>query len=514
MADGIPRRVDALCVHLPSPPGRDVYRDYAGGFGVALPSGRTAYGHGVFTQPCLSLLYAAAALKNAGMKVAYIDGHAERLTVPELEERVHRLQPTVLLMFLNLPSLYSDLAIVSRLRRLTTATTVVMGTVCRADELLQEILDDESVDVAITGDPEVVAVPLVDAVLAGRGLEVEGTAVRSAQGRAMRRPGGELSDLDSLPDPPFELLPMRKYVTWEFGRRHSALGKELGGYRNYFPLYLSRGCPYSCSYCPYPIGVGRRWRHKSVEHVVDEMSALAATGTRSVILRDQTLGEDLGYLHRVCEGMLRRGLDMQWLCESRPGSLPADVLALMRRAGCVRVHYGVETGDADTFASQAKRGIAPDVVDRCLAQTERAGILPSLHFLVGFPEDTWRTVSATLALIERCRVKAGDCSLMTPYPGTRHYDLMREQGRILVDSWDAFTGTDPIVAVDGLSPVELVTARWRILSAIEGNSNRGLRSRLGDSIALLRAGSGDRPGGPRIDSAIQRAVGMTGGCHE
>lgn len=492
-----------LCLQPPSPPGRNVLRDYAGGFGVSLPQAPDAHR---FTQPNLPLVYAATALRNAGHPTRFMDTDALGLSASQSRDSILADAPDVIVATLNLPSLTSDLAQLAELKASTGAAVIALGTVCRPPELLADILSEKAIDYAITGDAEVAVAALVERLGGAGARRVPGTAWRAADGTIERLEGGTLDDLEALPTPAYGLLPMSAYTTWEFGRAHRAFGREFGAYQRYFPLYLSRGCPYGCPYCPYPVGVGKRWMRKSPDQVIEEMAGVVASGTTNILLRDQTVGEDNPYLEAVCERMIAERLDVHWLCEARPGSLPASLMPLMRRAGCVRIHYGVETGDAEMFATQAKRGIAADVVDRCLRDTEAAGILPSLHFLVGFPQDTWRSVSATLALIERCGVRSGDCSLMTPYPGTRHYDQMRDEGRILATSWDEFTGADPVELVEGLSPVELVTARWRILSAIEANRRRTLRQRMRDASRGFRQGFSAAQAGPPIDEAIDRTT--------
>lgn len=506
MTDVRGKQCDVLLVQLPSPPFQEVLRDYAGGFGIALPSSRSDYGHGSITQPSLSLAYAHAALVRDGRRATFVDAQAEGLGLHDLRQRFLHLAPRVIVSVVNLPSLASDIAVLGQLKEATGAHVVAVGTVCRASELLEAVFETGSVDSAVTGDAEVVVPRLVDALLDGARVDVDGVATRDGHGRIVQRAGGELSDLDALPIPDFGALPLDRYRTWEFGRSARILGRQVGDYPRYFPLYFSRGCPYACSYCPYPVGVGKTWRRKSVGHVIEEFEQLAAAGTYRVLLRDQTVGEDLDYIADVCESFLAAGLRTQWLCETRPGSLPLELMKLMRKAGCVRIHYGVETGDAAVFALQAKRGIDPAVIDTCLARTEEAGIVPSLHFLVGFPQDTWQSIAATLRLIERCGVSNGDCALMTPYPGTRYYDRMRAEGRILVSGWEEFTGTEPIVAVDGLSPVELVTARWRILSALQANGRQGIRRRLGDAVTAMKGGRDALAAGPPIDGAIARSI--------
>ena len=503
--------LDALFLNLPSPPGRNVLRNYAGAFGISLPTARTVVGHDGTTQPCTKLVYGYSAARRAGMRTAHLDAQVERLAAEPLRERVVAERPQVIVSVVSLPTLEHDLELLSALKEATGATIVVGGTVCRTAETLDAVLSSGTADVAITGDPEVVAVPLIEALLSGRSPDVDGTARLDGGGVRHSKEGGEIEHLESLPIPLFDELPMDRYVSWEFGRARHLAGRQFGPLARVFPLFISRGCPYACPYCPYPLGLGKRWLHKPVEQFVEEVRGVVRSGTRNILLQDQTISEDLRNLTEVCEALIHEDIRIDWLCEARVGSLSAEMLALMHRAGCVRIHYGVETGDPDLFKSEAKRFRASPI-DDCLRQTEAAGILPSLHFLVGFEGDSWRTIASTLDLIRRCNVGNGDCSIMTPYPGTRTHDQIRESGRLLARGWADYSGTEAIVTSDHMSAVELAMARWRILEALRENRRRGARRRLREAAAALRSTPPGDPISSIVDASARRAPAPASGA--
>jgi anaerobic magnesium-protoporphyrin IX monomethyl ester cyclase len=509
MAGGMVSRsgaLDVLFLNLPSPPYRNVLRNYAGGFGISLPSTRAVVGHDGSAQPCMKLVYGFWDAVQSELSAGHIDAQAERLSAEELMQRIAALKPAVIMATVSLPSLDHDIRLLRRAKESAGGATIVAcGTVCRPDETLQAVLADGTVDIAITGDTEAVSVLLARALLSPEGAcDVPGTAVLDG-GEPRRVEGGLLTDLAMLPPARFDLLPMPLYTSWEFGQRYHAMGKQFGGLARVFPLHMSRGCPYVCPYCPYPIGVGKKWLHRTPERFVEEMRGVVAAGTHHVVMQDQTIAENIGLLSEICEAIIAENLEVEWLCEARVGSLAPDTLALMRRAGCVRVHYGAETGDPELFAHEAKRFKATPI-DDCLKNTRAAGIEPSLHFLVGFHAESWQSISATLDLIERANVTSGDCAIMTPYPGTRYYDEAKASGRIIARSWEDFTGTDAIVSTDHLSPVELIVARWRILSAIQANGHRGLRRRLNDAASALSASWPRFEAADAIDAAVDRSL--------
>lgn len=476
---------DVVFLQLPSPPGHDVLRDYAGGFGVALPSARTEYGHGETTQPYLSLVYAFSGALAAGVTARFLDAQAEHLGVDALMQRLASMRPKLVVSVVNLPSLSSDLALLDRVHDVTGARIAVGGTVARV--LPEDVLASDAVDAAVIGDLEVVWPGVVDWGLGGRELRaVEGVAYND-RGRLLATDGGRMESLDVLPVPAFGALPMAGYRTWEFGRAGRLFGKEVGGWPPYFTLYLSRGCQFGCDYCPYPLGFGRRHLIKPLEQSLEEFALCAQHGAKYVIMRDQVPPTEHGHFEEFCKRMVKADLGLGWCIEARLGSLDDAMLKLMRSAGCVRIHYGVETGDPDTFTHEAKRGVKLKSIRESLDATEAAGIVPGAHFLIGFPEDSWKTVASTAELIRECGIANGDCSIMTPYPGTSQFEEARAAGRLSTERWDDYTGMNPILQLDHLSPVELLLARSYILRVLESNSRRGLRERFRELRAAVRS---------------------------
>lgn len=462
---------DVLFLQPPSPPGTNVLRDYAGGFGV---SQRYAGGQRA-SQPYLSLVYAFSAARDS-VPSLFVDAQAQGLTMASLAAAAELWAPRVIVSVLSLPSLASDLACLAELKRRTGAAVVGAGTVCRV--LTRDVLAGGVVDAAVTGDPEVVVARLLDPLLSGRSADGVPGVARSGEGMPRAAAGGLLTDLDALPLPAFEALPLERYRTWEFGRARRIAGRGYGPWARYFPLYFSRGCPFGCDYCPYPVGFGERCRRRSPERVVEEFRAASAHGVRNVILRDQVVSADPRHLAAVCDALVDSGVRMRWLCEARLGSLDAKLLRRMRRAGCVRVHYGVETGDPALFAGAAKRGIAYGSIATSLQRTADAGITPSVHLLLGFPGEDWASVERTAALVRRLGIADGDCSVMTPYPGTAAYGEAAAEGRIVAGGWSDFTGDNPVLRLDGLSSVELALARRYLLRTIAANKRVTMRGRL------------------------------------
>jgi len=474
---------DVLFLQLPSPPHLSVLRDVAGGYGVGMQSERTRFGHDQTTFPHLALVYAFSDALRAGVAATFLDAQVEDMDLPELTAFVRNLRPKVIVTSVALPSLTSDLEVISMLKREFDVPIAVAGLPPRT--LTEEVLASGA-DIAVSGDIEAIGVELIDRILGGGSLHDQPGISRLSGDTIDTNPGGRLETLDDLPTPAFDYLPLPGYRNWEFGLAKRFLGRQYGPCANYFPVYLSRGCPFACHYCAYPIGHGKRHLIKNTEQVLDEVQQLVAKGVRNVSLRDQVLPVEQGAVERFCRGLQRRKLDIRWQCEARVNSVDADLLRLMGDTGCFRIHYGVETGDPAQFKAEAKRGIGPEAVRPCFANTRAAGIEPAAHLLIGFSHETWQSIQRTVEFVGELKVTAGDCSILTPYPGTPGWDEIVAEGRLMTDRWEDFTGCDPVTRLDNLSPVEVLLGRSMVLEALVANRRLGAARAVSVTRAALR----------------------------
>ncbi len=444
-----------LALQPPSPPFLNVMRDYAGEYGVAGKSDRSDYGHEGAVVPNMSLVYGTSVLAQAGYEVRFIDGQAEQLSLDETLRRVSGFAPEVIVSALSLPSLDGDLKLLEAIaERLPSARIVCLGTVCK--KLYTPVLDSPCVTAAIRDDAEVVLPGLVRALLAGGDLaEVKGIAYRKPDGSlAVTAPAEPVRDLDSLPMPPYHLLPMDRY--W-----HGAFGSDC----RYMEVLDSRGCPHRCgSYCPYPFAFGRKVLLKSPERVVDEVELLHREfGVDGFIFRAQNFTVPRQHAEGICEGILARGLKIRWLCETRLDAVDRSLLGLMKRAGCERIHYGLESGDPERFAAVGKPGCRFEGIAQAVAETQQAGIHARLNVVLGLPGESWGSVRRTIRTLREIRPDSVLSAIITPYPGTLLYQEAKEKGLLLTEEWSEYTGFHPVMRTETMSASDLLAAQ----SAVE-----------------------------------------------
>ena len=285
----------------------------------------------------------------------------------------------------------------------------------------------ESADFIVNGEPE----HAMNRLVAGDTLAgiVESPAV---------------PDLDVLPFPRWDLLaaPKRRFKV-------PFAGRPIGGA---FPLLASRGCPEFCTYCPHRILAAHRSR--SVDNILDELSQLTADYPRPyVVFRDPLFSDNRDRAMSLCEGILSRGLDLTFECETRLDRLDPELLTLMHRAGLRAISFGVEAMSPAILKKVGRRPI-PEAHQRVVVDHCRSlGIVTAAFYVLGFLEDDWNSISATIDYATELGSTVAQFKILTPYPATPLWKKMEP----LVDEqdWEKFDGFTPTFNHPNLSKEQL-----------------------------------------------------------
>jgi len=134
----------------------------------------------------------------------------------------------------------------------------------------------------------------------------------------------------------------------------------------------------------------------------------------------------------------RQGLDIKWESPIRVNNVDEELLKLMRKAGCVRLRYGVESGD-EGILRLMRKGITPGQVREVFKRTREAGIETFGYFIIGYAHENPSTMRRTIDFAKELEPDWVMFTLATPYPRTHLYDLAVEAGLVVGDYWRDFT---------------------------------------------------------------------------
>jgi anaerobic magnesium-protoporphyrin IX monomethyl ester cyclase len=360
----------------------------------------------------LGLAQLAGCLEQAGIPVEILDANALKLGWAELETAIRQAAPDLIGLTVYTPHVPEIGHAVGVARQAAPQAVIALGgphVTFTAEETLATMPE---VDVVARGEGDQIIVELARAVEAEAGLAgVPGvTFRRSDDGKVVETPLPPPVDVTKLPAPAFHLMPMDRY-RW----------RQLGG--TFGTLIASRGCPFQCTFCSeWPFW--RHWRPYDPEMVVDQLDLLANRyGRRNVWFGDDCFNVDHDHMAAICEGIMRRGIDVRWYYQGRADLLVKhqDLLPLMRRAGNLMVQIGIEAAD-DQQRDELNKRLRTETVKEAVRLLRRYDIVCQGMLMVGLPSDSPRTFEQKVHLVKRLDIDFPVFVNYTPFPGTAGFD--------------------------------------------------------------------------------------------
>jgi radical SAM superfamily enzyme YgiQ (UPF0313 family) len=420
---------------LVQPPWAEVY----GGYRDAARIGN-AY-------PPLGLCYLGAVARRAGHDVCLIDAEAEGKGLPQIVEQARRFRPDLVGITATSPIFDNARALARALREAIGDVITVLGG-AHATVLPQVALEEgRELDLVVFGEGESTFEDLLAAAQDGQSWErVAGLAWRRSGEVILNRARGFCSALDRLPWPDRSLLDLDRY-TW---------GVPGIGVRRFTTVMTSRGCPFGCIFCSQRTVFGRKVRFRSPENILAELEEIVGRlGIRHVAFIDDTLTLKRDRIVALCEGILARRLELTWEGWTRAEYVDEDLMRLMRRAGFVRISFGIESGDP-AIQRIIRKNVRLDRLHGAYRAAKRAGIETRASAMLGHPTETWTTALRTIRFVRSLK----DCdqlylNVAVPYPGTPFHEMARsgEGGiRLLTEDLSAYRRYgEAVIDVNNLS---------------------------------------------------------------
>jgi radical SAM superfamily enzyme YgiQ (UPF0313 family) len=165
---------------------------------------------------------------------------------------------------------------------------------------------------------------------------------------------------------------------------------------------------------------------------------------------------------KVCEEIIHRKLDIAWFCEARVDHVSRDLLRIMKKAGCKQIHYGVETGDPELI-KWGKPQTDLDAIRKAFRLTKEMDLYAMAHIILGWPDETLETLENTYKFVTEIAPHRVNWNVLTPYPGTKLYDMAKESNLILTHDWSNYTSHTVVMRTKWLNGSQLQKAATKII---------------------------------------------------
>jgi radical SAM superfamily enzyme YgiQ (UPF0313 family) len=405
-------------------------------------------------SPSLGLLHLAAMAREHGYRVSIVESDVEGLDERAVVERIVARAPRYVGITLFTVGVWSASIIARSLHEKLPGVTVIVGGP-HISSMGRETLERfPEFDLAVVGEGEWALVELLRALEAGGSLAGiagllwrEGEIVRENPTRPIPK------DLDDLPMPAWDLLPGFPHAyppaIYDYPRGPVAT------------IAASRGCPFHCKFCDTST-FGARVRAYSPARVVEMIQHLHARwGVRHIMFVDDLFLASRLRVTEFCERLLATGLSITWTCTARVDTVKPGILALMKKAGCWEISFGLETGSNELLIAMDKAARV-ERSEEAVAWTHEAGIRTKGLFMLGYPGERPQTIAATRDFVRRIPMDMMNLTKFTPYPGSPVYvDLYGT--KIRPEDWRRMNGMNFVWSPEGISVEELDRAYQRLL---------------------------------------------------
>ena len=385
-------------------------------------------------QP-LGFGYLASVLRQEGFTdLAILDACSLNMSLEQTIESIKERAPDVLGLTTMTVTVKNALRIAAATRALFPSIKIAVGGV-HATVCPDEVIADLNVDVVVRNEGEYSFLEIVRRWQSGESLEgVPGTSIRVNGEIVHHGQGHRILDLDALPFPARDLMPMHVYKAGLSFPPHI---------RKRTMLYSARGCPHNCAFCSTAaVWGGHRCVMRSAASVLDEIEEVVDRfGVYGFEFADELTTLRRDRLIEFCNGIHERHLNrVRWVCSSTVRRMEYDTAKMMKDAGCSMVMMGVESGSPEILAALNKR-IKIDEIINAFDVTRRAGLRRCACFMIGAPGETTETVQASIQLARRIRPDRVSLNIVTPYPGTPFYEECVDKSIEL--DWDDAFSSDP-----------------------------------------------------------------------
>jgi radical SAM superfamily enzyme YgiQ (UPF0313 family) len=199
--------------------------------------------------------------------------------------------------------------------------------------------------------------------------------------------------------------------------------------RSYVTITASRGCKYSCSFC----NASEIWgqgviRHRTIDNVIKEIKHVKSEyNTNLIFFNDLNFTANALWVQHFCEKLIEQKVCVNWVCMSNICTAEdPDILRIMKKAGCVKIMWGVESVSPNSLTDLRKPNTFPQT-KRVLKASEEAGIINHGFYIIGTPSDDICNLKESLDVMASLPLHSIRIAIDTPIPGSVDYTILKTE---------------------------------------------------------------------------------------
>ncbi len=408
-------------------------------------------GYGGKSAP-LNLAYLASYVRKKGYNDIFIlDAEAAGLTYEKIEFHIMKIKPDLVAMTMPTPTVDHVIKIAEIIKQINKKIWVIVGGY-HPTAMPEDIIHNKNIDFAIIGEGEKTFYELVNAIDEKKDFNNIRGIIFKKEGKIIKTEQRELiKNLDEIPFPARDLLDLKLYESSVTKK----VSDEIATY-----LFTSRGCPFNCIYCNAKSMWRRSTRFRSVKNVVDEIEECI----NKYNIKEFNIGDELFTLNeertiKICDEILKRNLEISWVCMSRVDTISTELVKKMKQAGCKLISFGFESG-SKVILKNIRKMTDLNKAEEAIKIVKKEGIEIFGNFMIGNPGETKKTFNETLKFSKRMNLDRVSFLITVPYPGTDLYNMLKEKKHLDKNlGWSRFSPISnkyPLLRTDELNGDDLL----------------------------------------------------------
>lgn len=380
--------------------------------------------------PILGLACIAAPLVKSGYDITILDLNLYNNPKEILTARLKKLKPDVIGLTATTPVAYKVIDIAKTAREILPDVTIVAGGP-HPTAVPEDLLKNSHIDIAVLGEGDIIFQSIVES----ENMKDIPNIYYKDNGKIVHSDilNESIKDLDLLQFPAYFLYDIKKYIMPKIYARKSPLAV----------METSRGCYSHCVYCNKNIH-GYKLRQKSPGRVVDEMEYLLNLGFSEIHIIDDVFTADMKRAYEICEEILKRGLKFPWYPRGgiRVDRVNRELLSIMKKAGCYRIPFGIESG-SQRVIDVIKKRTTLEQAENAVRLSKEVGFEVECYFMLGLPTETEEDILKSISFAKKLDPDYVKFAITLPFPGTEMFDEMMKNNRIKSFRWSDYNFAEP-----------------------------------------------------------------------
>ena len=370
--------------------------------------------------PPIGLMYVASALEKAGFEVQMLDNYLMKKPIEEVRVLIAKTQPQIVGITCGSATYPKCIETAKIIKETKPDCRIVVGG-WHASYMPDSLLAHSEIDYVVMGEGERAITQLATAVISGnedQATTIPGVACNRL-GKTIKNTPRFIENMDEIPYPARHLLPLELYDrTIEF---LDAKPADV--------MSISRGCIFNCGFCETRKLWGNICRGFSPKRVIGEIEDLQSRyGSKGIYFINDNFTLRKEATIELCNLMIQKKLDLEWVCDTRVDLVNNELLATMRKAGCKTIWFGVESA-SPRILKRIGRNTTPQQVETAFKLCKKNGIKTACSFMLGLPDETLADMEASLKFAKKLDPDWCQFNTFIAYPDSMLYNELLESGK-------------------------------------------------------------------------------------